>query len=141
MYLCGKLNHVDGLKQGTGDIMDQLHIAHTTVLKLHPTNTTFTLSGMTTVELSSIYSHSSSRLLLSACSSSPSATTTTSSSPQHHLSRHCHHLQPASLLALYGDCSSHRVHGSCSNWCRRGVLYDSRMPRCCTSFPPHYIGS
>ena len=48
--------------------------------KLHPTNTTFTLSGMTTVELSSIYSHSSSRLLLSACSSSPSATTTTSSS-------------------------------------------------------------
>ena len=22
---------------------------------------------------------------------------------------------------------------------RRGVLYDSRMPRCCTSFPPPYI--
>ena len=49
--------------------------------KLHPINTTFTLSGMTTVELSSFYSHSSSRLLLSAFSSSPSATTTTSSSP------------------------------------------------------------
>ena len=48
--------------------------------KLHLTNTIFTLSGMTTVELSSIYSHSSSRLFLSACSSSPSTTATTSSS-------------------------------------------------------------
>ena len=103
--------------------------------KLHPTNTTFTLSGMTTVELSSIYSHSSSRLLVSACSYSLSATTTTSSPPstissQHHLSWHCRHLQPALPIALYGDCSSHRIHGSCSNWYRRGVLYHSRMPRC-----------
>ena len=31
-----KLNHVDGLKQGTGDIMDQLHITHTTVLQAPP---------------------------------------------------------------------------------------------------------
>ena len=35
-YLCGKLNHVDGLKQGTGDIMDQLHIKHTAVVQAPP---------------------------------------------------------------------------------------------------------
>ncbi len=92
--------------------------------KLHPTITTFTLSGMTTVELSSIYFHSSSRLLLSAFSSSPSATTTTSSSLSNISS-------PASSISF-------RWFGGKIEWILRSEIFGKRKD--CRQFDKYCFG-